>query len=67
MLTSSMTFTICALAFHAICNSYAPQVRARMARIEQLARAGSGGEAMASLALDGFKVVEPLGTSPPGP
>jgi hypothetical protein len=59
-----MTFTICALAFHAICNSYVPQVRTP---IERLARAGPTGEATASLALDRFKVVEPMGTSPPGP
>ena len=33
LLTASMTFTICALAFHAVCNSYAPKVRSRIERV----------------------------------
>jgi hypothetical protein len=66
VLTCSMSFTICALAFHAICNSCAPSVRARIESIERLARAGPKREALANLALDGFKAVESLGTFPPG-
>jgi hypothetical protein len=67
LLTCSMTFTFVALSVHAILTQLPAPVREEIEHVEHLARTKPHGEALATLALDGFTVVEPDGVLPSGP
>ncbi len=64
-LTCSMAFTFCALALHVALTGYAPHIRQGIERVEKLAHVKPHGEALATLALDGFKVAAPGEPPPP--
>lgn len=61
--TVIMAYTVCALAVLALRSAYAADIRAKVERIEKIAR-GPHGEALATLALQGVPVVEPRGDLP---